>query len=792
MIIVGGGPAGYTAALYTARANLEPLVFEGFQWGGQLQNTTDVENYPGYPEGIMGPEMMSQFRAQAERFGTRFVTDDVDRVELSDGGVQRVFLGDEEHLAKTVILAMGAEPRRLGVPGEIELGGRGVSTCGVCDGAFFKDQKVIVIGGGDSAMEDSIFISKYASELTDRQPPRRVPRLEDHVRARRASRRNIDFKTPFVAGGVRRRRRRQARPASGCATPRPASSEEIEADGAFVAIGHIPKSEIVAGQVDTDEDGYIVTEPGSTRTNLAGVFAVGDVVDHTYRQAVTAAGTGCMGALDAEWYLRDTPPSPEAHWMPGGEPAEIAPTGPPTQVRSVSWTAATAPISTPSSTSISRRGRRLRGVPGRWGCSGCICGCARAAATSAAATTRYGKHATAHHNETGHPIIRSAEPGEDWSWCYVDELMFELRSEGPARRRRRAARQVFEQRDGAVGADQVGELEWAERPVEAEPHRGVHVRGGADLLFEGEGRLVGDLGDEAGEDLGGGGVDLRQLVGVEGRRRDAQLGVGLAARALAVLVEAVPALAAQPAFRDQAFLDRAGAPALRLAALRVEGAGDAEVDVEPDQVDQLERAHAEAAAEPADAVDRRRVGDPVAEHPQRLQREGAGEAIGDEAGAVLGADRRASHPLADLGRSPPARCSAESAVATTSTSFISAGGLKKCMPTTRSGSGTPAAISVTGSEEVLVARIASGPQTLAASDREQLALQLEVLGRRLDHQVAAGEVVELGDGAQAAARRLGVVLAPPAALGALRQRRAHPLASRPRARRESGSWSRVS
>ena len=167
VIIVGGGPAGYTAALYTARANLEPLVFEGFQWGGQLQNTTDVENYPGYPEGIMGPEMMTQFRAQAERFGTRFVTDDVDRVELSDGGVQKVYLGDEEHLAKTVILAMGAEPRRLGVPGEIELSGCGVSTCGVCDGAFFKDQKVVVIGGGDSAMEDSIFISKFA-ERADR------------------------------------------------------------------------------------------------------------------------------------------------------------------------------------------------------------------------------------------------------------------------------------------------------------------------------------------------------------------------------------------------------------------------------------------------------------------------------------------------------------------------------------------------------------------------------------------------------------------------------------------------
>src|SRR6478609_4097004 len=153
LIIIGGGPAGYTAALYAARAELKPLVFEGFQWGGQLQNTTDVENYPGFPEGIMGPELMQHFRAQAERIGTRFVTDDATRIELSDGGLHRVWVGDSEHLAKTVILAMGAEPKRLGIPGERKLGGRGVSTCGVCDGAFFKDQNVIVVGGGDSAME---------------------------------------------------------------------------------------------------------------------------------------------------------------------------------------------------------------------------------------------------------------------------------------------------------------------------------------------------------------------------------------------------------------------------------------------------------------------------------------------------------------------------------------------------------------------------------------------------------------------------------------------------------------
>jgi thioredoxin reductase (NADPH) len=322
VIIIGGGPAGYTAALYTARANLEPLVFEGFQWGGQLQNTTDVENYPGYPEGIMGPEMMTQFRAQAERFGTRFVTDDVDRVELSDGGIQKVYLGDEEYRAKTVILAMGAEPKRLGIPGEMELAGRGVSTCGVCDGAFFKDHDVIVVGGGDSAMEDSIFISKYAGKLTviGRRNEFRASKI---MLERAREKENIDFKTPYIpeefiageSGKLEKVRLRHAETGE---------TEEIEAGGAFVAIGHIPRSEVVKDQVQTDEDGYIVTEPGSTLTNLGGVFAVGDVVDHTYRQAITAAGTGCMGALDAERFLRDSPPPVEAHWMPGGEPAEIS------------------------------------------------------------------------------------------------------------------------------------------------------------------------------------------------------------------------------------------------------------------------------------------------------------------------------------------------------------------------------------------------------------------------------------------------------------------------------------
>jgi thioredoxin reductase (NADPH) len=318
LIIIGGGPAGYTAALYSARANLEPLVIEGFQWGGQLQNTTDVENYPGFPEGIMGPELMQKFRDQAERFGTRFITDDATRIELSDGGIQRVWVGDDEYLTRAVILAMGAEPKRLGIPGELELGGRGVSTCGVCDGAFFKGEDVVVIGGGDSAMEDSIFVAKYASDL-------QIVHRRDEFRAskimleRAKDAPNISLKTPyvpeeFVAGNDGKIAAVTLRNVD------TGETEDLEVGGAFVAIGHTPRSELVKDQVETDGAGYVVTEPRSTRTKLAGVFAVGDLVDHTYRQAVTAAGTGTMGALDAEWYLRDTPPSLE-----GLEPAAAVP-----------------------------------------------------------------------------------------------------------------------------------------------------------------------------------------------------------------------------------------------------------------------------------------------------------------------------------------------------------------------------------------------------------------------------------------------------------------------------------
>src|SRR2546423_641639 len=318
VIIIGSGPAGYTAALYTSRADLEPLVIEGFLWGGLLQTTTDVENCPGFPGGVMGPEMMQRFRGQAERFGARYVTEDVTRVELSNGdGPHRVFVGDEEHLARTVILAMGAQHKKLGVPGEEELANRGISYCATCDAAFFREKKIMVVGGGDSAMEEAIFLSKFGTtvQVVHRRDEFRASQIMED-RAREID--NVEFVTPYVVdrfeagedGSLSRAVLRHAE-----------SGEErvVDVDGAFVAIGHQPQSGIVAGQVETDEDGYVITEGKSTRTNVPGVFAAGDLVDHTYRQAVTAAGTGCQAALDAEWYLRDTP-SPEVHWM---KPDEI-------------------------------------------------------------------------------------------------------------------------------------------------------------------------------------------------------------------------------------------------------------------------------------------------------------------------------------------------------------------------------------------------------------------------------------------------------------------------------------
>ena len=328
VIIIGSGPAGYTAALYTARANLSPLVIEGFMWGGLLQQTTDVENYPGYRDGVMGPEMMQEFRDQAERFGTRFLTENATRVELADepGAVHAVWVDDQEYGARTVVLAMGAEHKKLEVPGEEELGGRGVSYCATCDAAFFRDRETVIVGGGDSAMEEAIFLAKFASKVTvvHRRGEFRASKI---MLERARSLDNIEWLTPYVVeefaagddGALGTARLRNAETGE---------QRELPMSGAFIAIGHEPQSELVAGQVETDPNGYVVTEGRSTRTNRPGVFAAGDVVDHTYRQAVTAAGSGCQAALDAEWYLRDapqveTPPEladvtseqvPESHW----------------------------------------------------------------------------------------------------------------------------------------------------------------------------------------------------------------------------------------------------------------------------------------------------------------------------------------------------------------------------------------------------------------------------------------------------------------------------------------------
>ena len=307
VIIVGSGPAGYTAALYTARADLEPLVVEGFAWGGLLQQTTDVENYPGFPEGITGPALMQHFRDQAERFGARLLTDQATRVEFASepGGLHRVWVDEDEYEARTVILAMGAEHKKLGVPGEAELAGRGVSYCATCDAAFFKEREALIIGGGDSAMEEAIFLAKFSSTVTivNRRDEFRASRIMLD-RARATS--NIEFLTPYVVEELLPGET-SALEIARLRNVESGEVRELEATGVFVAIGHEPKSELVRGMVDLDDNGYVLVEGRSTRTNLPGVFAAGDLVDHTYRQAVTAAGSGCQAALDAEWYLRDTP-----------------------------------------------------------------------------------------------------------------------------------------------------------------------------------------------------------------------------------------------------------------------------------------------------------------------------------------------------------------------------------------------------------------------------------------------------------------------------------------------------
>jgi thioredoxin reductase (NADPH) len=299
LIIVGSGPAGYTAAVYAARANLKPFVIEGVTSGGALMTTTEVENFPGFPDGILGPELMDSMRKQAERFGAEFLTDEATRVSL-DGPIKSVWVGETEYRSRAVIVATGSAWRPLGVPGEQELLGHGVSSCATCDGFFFRGQHIAVVGGGDSAMEEASFLTRFGETVT-------IVHRRDEFRASKimAARALANPKitvawntvvTEILDGGGK---------VSGVRVRDVTTGEERElpTTGVFVAIGHDPRSELFRDQLELDDEGYIKVEAPSTRTNLEGVFAAGDVVDHTYRQAITAAGTGCAAALDAERYI---------------------------------------------------------------------------------------------------------------------------------------------------------------------------------------------------------------------------------------------------------------------------------------------------------------------------------------------------------------------------------------------------------------------------------------------------------------------------------------------------------
>ncbi|MFF5031112.1 thioredoxin-disulfide reductase [Nocardia salmonicida] len=300
LIIVGSGPAGYTAAVYAARAELSPLVFEGTQFGGALMTTTEVENFPGFRDGIMGPDLMEQMRDQAKRFGAELRTEDVDAIDLS-GPVKKVTVGDETFEAYAVILAMGSAARYLNVPGEQDLLGRGVSACATCDGFFFKGQDIVVVGGGDSAMEEATFLTKFAASVTivHRREEFRASRIMlERAKANEKIKFRLNSEVVKVNG-------EKSVTSLTLRDTRTGEESELDATGLFVAIGHDPRSELVKGQIALDGEGYVrVTDPG-TATDVAGVFAVGDLVDHTYRQAITAAGTGCRAAIDAERWLAE-------------------------------------------------------------------------------------------------------------------------------------------------------------------------------------------------------------------------------------------------------------------------------------------------------------------------------------------------------------------------------------------------------------------------------------------------------------------------------------------------------
>ncbi|MFI9810890.1 thioredoxin-disulfide reductase [Saccharothrix variisporea] len=311
LIVVGSGPAGYTAAVYAARAQLEPLVFEGSQYGGALMTTTEVENYPGFRDGIMGPDLMEQMREQAKRFGAELRAEDVEQLEL-EGDVKYVTANGKRYAAKAVILAMGAAARYLHVPGEQELLGRGVSACATCDGFFFRDQDIAVVGGGDSAMEEATFLTRFARSVTlihRREEFRASKIMLERARANDKIKWLLNAEAVEVLGeggtmsGLKVRDTR-----TGEITEHPFT-------GFFLAIGHDPRSDLVRGQVDVDDEGYVKVKGQSTYTNLDGVFAAGDLVDHTYRQAITAAGSGCAAAIDAERWLAEHGES-DAHLTP--------------------------------------------------------------------------------------------------------------------------------------------------------------------------------------------------------------------------------------------------------------------------------------------------------------------------------------------------------------------------------------------------------------------------------------------------------------------------------------------